>query len=126
MIRLDANYILRYLINDDQAMAEEADRTIAAQTVFMADEIIAEVIYVLDGVYQVPRNKIAALVSQLLSLETVLTSHPEILQDALGLFGESRLDFVDCLLCAHSKYDEIKTFDQKLLKCIAKKQSNTT
>ncbi len=34
---------------------------------------------------------------------------------------EKNLDFVDCLLCAYSRDDTIKTFDKRLLKCIKNK-----
>jgi predicted nucleic acid-binding protein len=39
--------------------------------------------------------------------------------EALMIFVDKNIDFVDALLCAYSKNDEVRTFDKKLLKCIA-------
>jgi len=38
--------------------------------------------------------------------------------EALNIFVEKNIDFVDALLCAYSVKDEIRIFDKKLLKCI--------
>ena len=56
MIRLDANYILRYLVNDNEKMATIAEKAILTQEVFIANEVLAEVVYVLNGVYGVVRH----------------------------------------------------------------------
>ena len=47
MIRVDANYILRYLLNDNPEMANIAEQLFLNEQVFIANEILAEVIYVL-------------------------------------------------------------------------------
>ena len=51
MVILDANVILRYLLNDNQEMAERADHLIQTEEVSVTIEVMAEVIYVLKGVY---------------------------------------------------------------------------
>ena len=55
---LDANMILRYLLNDNADMAEKAEEYINAGDVSTTIEVIAEVIYVLKGVYSLDRDKI--------------------------------------------------------------------
>lgn len=47
MVMLDANIILRYLLNDDEKMANEAELIIKDGTALVTVEIIAEVVYVL-------------------------------------------------------------------------------
>lgn len=59
MVILDANVILRYLLNDNQEMAERADHLIQTEDVSVTIEVMAEVIYVLKGVYKVDRERIA-------------------------------------------------------------------
>ena len=56
MVMLDTNMILRYLLNDNEEMASEAERVIKKEAVQVSIEIIAEVVYVLKGVYSVGRE----------------------------------------------------------------------
>ena len=55
---IDANVILRYLLNDHPAMSEVAKETIVAGAQTTA-EVLAEVVYVLKGVYHADRPAIA-------------------------------------------------------------------
>ena len=56
MVMLDANVILRYLLNDDDRMASEA--IIKNMPVQVNIEIVAEVVYVLKGVYHIDKMEI--------------------------------------------------------------------
>lgn len=118
MIRLDTNYIIRYLINDDEKMAEIAENIILNSITYISNEVLAEVIYVLSGVYSIPKKDICEMLIQLISFENIQVENKSILIDTLNFFNDKSLDFVDCLLCRYSEEDEIKTFDKKLLKCI--------
>ena len=53
MVVLDANVILRYLLNDNEAMAKEAENVIKTEVTMVPIEVIAEVVYVLKGVHSV-------------------------------------------------------------------------
>ena len=55
---LDANVILRYLLNDDDRMASEAGNIIKNMPVQVTMEIVTEVVYVLKGVYHIGRMEI--------------------------------------------------------------------
>ncbi|MDD2974217.1 MAG: PIN domain-containing protein [Aliarcobacter cryaerophilus] len=119
MIRLDTNYIIRYLINDDEKMAEIAENIILNSITYISNEVLSEVIYVLSGVYNIPKKDICDMLIQLISFENIEVENKIILIDTIKIFQDKSLDFVDCLLCRYSKEDEIKTFDKKLLKCIS-------
>ena len=123
MIRIDTNYIVRYFINDNEEMADEAERILLSKKVFIANEIIAEVIYVLDGVYNISRDKIANLLLELISFQNILVINKKVLKESLEIYKVKNLDFVDCLLCAYSKEDDILTFDKKLNNCIKDAQA---
>ncbi len=47
----DTNMILRYLLNDNPEMSQRAEEYINAGDVSVTIEVIAEVVYVLKGVY---------------------------------------------------------------------------
>ncbi len=121
MIVLDANYILRYLLDDIHEMFIEAKSIIDNENCLILNEVMAEVVYVLEGPYGIPRETIADILSEFLTLDNLIMFESKIvLIDALGIFGAGRLDFIDCYLCAlGSKEYEVKTFDKRLLKCLS-------
>jgi predicted nucleic-acid-binding protein len=118
MIRVDTNYIIRYLVNDNIEMADIAEEVLTTKSVFISNEILAEVVYVLFGVYKISRIDIANQLLELIDFVNISASNLKVIKHALNIFKEKNLDFVDCLLCAYSKEDEILTFDKKLNKCI--------
>lgn len=118
MIRIDTNYIIRYLMNDDIKMADIAEEILTTKNVFIANEILAEVVYVLFGVYKISKKDIANQLLELIKYDNIVVSNYNVINEALNIFKDKNLDFVDCILCAYAKQDEIITFDKKLNKCI--------
>lgn len=114
MEMLDTNMILRYLLNDNKKMADEAEKIIREGSVLVTIEVIAEVVYVLKGVYSIERETIKSSLLDFLS--EVQTAEPEIMKLALETYANKSLDFVDCILYAYNQVKgyEIKTFDKKL------------
>ncbi|MCD8020355.1 MAG: PIN domain-containing protein [Clostridiales bacterium] len=112
---IDANVILRYLLRDDLQMAEEAKKIID-EGAFTLPEVLAEVVYVLKGVYNVERMEIKDTLIEF--LDEVTIENRESMCEALSLYGETSLDFVDCILIARHRVlkEEITSFDQKLNK----------
>ena len=118
MIRIDTNYIINYLMNDNIKMADIAEEILTTKDVFIANEILAEVVYVLFGVYKISKKDIANQLLELIKYDNVVVSNYSVINKALNIFKNKNLDFVDCILCAYAKQDEIITFDKKLNKCI--------
>lgn len=110
---IDANVALRYLLEDNDEQAQLAAQAIASGAEITV-EVLAECVYVLSGVYGVPRSMIAESLGLL--LDDVECRRRGIAASALGLYSGSRLDFVDCLLLAENLENgrEILTFDKKL------------
>jgi predicted nucleic-acid-binding protein len=118
MTMLDANIILRYLFDDNEEMAGKAAEYIEDGNAVVSIEVIAEVIYVLKGVYSLERTDISRTITEFLKL--VGCSDMNVLSLAVQTFGIENLDFVDCVLFAYHKERnmEIATFDKKLLKLL--------
>ena len=110
---IDANVILRHLLRDVEEQAEQA-RIIIAGGAYTTTEVLAEVVYVLEKTYHVPRERIETALTAL--LHEVSTEHTEVIIKALGLFKTRRLDFVDCVLIGRACVlgDDVFTFDRKL------------
>lgn len=98
-------------------MSVEAQKTIE-EGAFTLPEVIAEVVYVLNGVYKIERDEIARTLIDFLD-ETAIENQ-EVICGALTLFSESSLDFVDCILIVRHRIlgDEVVSFDKKLNKML--------
>lgn len=118
----DANIILRYLLNDHEELSTKAEEILENNRIILLLPVACEVVFVLQKVYQVERDKIREVLQKLIEDELVFLEKPELLIKALDCYSETRLDFVDCLLWAYSKIDleKVFTFDQKLNKYIQK------
>ena len=120
MVMLDTNMILRYLLNDNQEMADKAEQYLNDGNVSVTISVIAEVVYVLKGVYSMDRDKIADTVKEF--LELVGCQEMDVLKIALDTYAEHKLDFVDCVLYGYhaAKGFDIATFDKKLSKLLVR------
>lgn len=57
---VDANVVLRYLLNDIEDQAIIATNYLEQQKVDIPTEVIAEIVYVLEKVYKINRKKISS------------------------------------------------------------------
>lgn len=118
---VDANIILRYLLQDDDKMFQESQRIIENGAEALP-EVLAEVVYVLMKVYEVGRHEISEALRTMLS--EVQVNNSAVIDKALELFGENNLDFVDCILLAYNQVENmsVQTFDKQLKKKISNVQ----
>ena len=116
----DANIILRYLLNDTEELAEKATRILENNVVFIPNEVIAEIVYVLEKVYKVKNDEISDTLKNLFLYENLKVADLDVIEEALNLYGKRKLDFVDTLLYAYHEIKgyEIYTFDKKLNKLL--------
>ena len=113
---IDANVILRYLLNDTPEMSSKAKELVSSGNVYTKPEIIAEVIYVLKGVYQIDRNNIRTFIYSM--LDDISCAEDKCVRMAIDIYSLVSLDFVDCLLIAYHKInnENVFSFDKKLNK----------
>ncbi len=116
MSMVDANIVLRYLLDDHIELSAKAAAILEQKTVTLPIEAACEVVYVLQKVYAVNREEIRQLLTGLLNEALVNMEKSEVFVKALEYYGNSTLDFVDTLLCAYHTVEqqEIFTFDNKL------------
>lgn len=113
MLLIDANVILRYLLNDNPSMSQKAKEIIHSGA-YTKPEVLAEVVYVLDGVYSATREEIKSYILAILN-DVHCEEHSSVAY-ALSVYASTRLDFVDCLLIGyhHVNGESIFSFDKKL------------
>lgn len=112
---LDANAVLRFLLQDNEEQFRHVRMVIRTETCYVTLEVLAEVCYVLEGLYQVSREDIVSNFRKLNN--DVIILNADVLLRALEIFDKTpKLDFVDCLLYGYQKEKEIEviTFDRKL------------
>ena len=118
---IDANIILRYLLNDHHEMSPKAKEILFSDSVLVLTQVVAEVVYVLDGVYKIGRPDITAALRKVSVIPTVQIECRDIVLSALDEYSKSNLDFVDELLYAHSQATgyPVQSFDKALNRKLA-------
>ena len=117
---VDANVILRFFVRDNEEQFLRAKAFIqrlelGKENVLMTEIVFAEVVWVLNKVYEVPRQEIADTFSKVIGYRGIRTMlEKEIFQESLRLYAKHSLDIQDVFLAVLSKNKgcPIITFDK--------------
>jgi predicted nucleic-acid-binding protein len=122
MVLFDTNAILRYILQDHEEMADRVEKRLTEELCHIPVEVVAEVVYVLSGVYRVERKTIARTLNDLAETDNIRMAEKNVIHHALDIFASSKLDFVDCLMVGYAKekHYTVFTFDKKLQKQLEK------
>ena len=117
---VDANIFLRYLTGDvpEQAsnarnLLERAER--GEESLVTTVLTVAEIVWVLESVYELDRSSIRAKVVAILGLPGLTVEDQKILLQAIVWYEEKNVDFADCYSAAwmeHHGLEEVYTFDR--------------
>ena len=120
LLVLDANVVLRYFLNDDKALAERSRDIVEHNHCFIFTETVAEIVYVMDGLYKIPRKEIRYGILNL--PRTISFDKPSVIATAMDAYiSKPKMDFADCILYGYAKHGyRVVTFDKKLKKKIEK------
>ena len=123
MILFDTNAILRYILQDDVSMANAVETELESNfgNCVIPVEVITEMVYVLNKVYNVDRKTIALSIEGIANIHSDLIVNCDVVCYASKIYATTNLDFVDCLLVGYAKIQNylIFTFDKDLKKKIA-------
>ncbi|PWV76489.1 putative nucleic acid-binding protein [Nocardia neocaledoniensis] len=101
-------------------MGRSATKLLAeSEDLYLPDLIVAETVYVLQSVYQVPRHEVAALTRAIIGSRNVVTDDPAVLIRAADVYEHHRLSFADAYLVALAEADSgssIASFDKGISK----------
>ncbi|MGQ0623647.1 MAG: PIN domain-containing protein [Sporichthyaceae bacterium] len=115
---LDTNVLIRHLTGDPAELAARATAYLAqAQSLILADLILAEIVYVLESFYEVERNRVAELARSIVSFPAIEVDDPELLLRTVELYERTRLDFADAYVAAcaeRSGIARVVSFDRTL------------
>jgi len=122
---IDANLVVRYLVQDHDKYARAAGRLFDAcdrvdVVIVVLPVVLAECVFVLESFYRHPRTDIASALGRLISSPGVEISEVTIHLDALNRYRGTKAHFVDCLIAATAaaKNVPVSTFDQDFRKFV--------
>ncbi len=116
---IDANAVLRYLLDDHADHSEQARQVFARLRTgelrgLMTEGVLIECVYVLLKVYSVPRAEIAETLSGLFAYRGLFADQEEVLREGLRLFSGRNVDIVDAIVhvTAQQRGWEVFSFDK--------------
>ena len=115
---IDTNVLIRHLTGDPPDLASRATAYLATdEALVLPDLILAEVVYVLESFYEVPRNRVAELARSIITFGNIQTVDVGLLLRAVEVYEVHRIDFSDAYLVALAEstgVDDIASFDRAI------------
>jgi len=115
---VDTNILVRHLTGDPPAQARRATRYLeTADELLLSDLIAAEVVYVLESYYEVPRIQVAEALRAILGYPAIRVVDTDLLRRAIEIYEVDRLDFADAYLVASAErtgVGVIASFDRSI------------
>jgi predicted nucleic-acid-binding protein len=118
---IDANVVLRYLLQDDDALFKKASTLlerikVGEEAAVIPESVLAECVYVLLKVYKIDRQIISEKLRGLFAYKGIVNPDKKDLVDSIILFGQTQLSIVDCIACSKSINNglSLSTFDDDL------------
>lgn len=121
MKALDTNVIVRFLVRDDGKQAEIVYRLFKRaestnETFFVPLLVVLETIWVLESVYEIPREEIRASLQDLLLVPVLKFEAQSALQSTLSAARKNEIDLADLLIAHSAKFSNcegVLTFDKE-------------
>lgn len=120
-IFVDTNIFLRYLTNDDVAVADKIEKVL--KKAFLGKVslvtnafVIAEVIWVLESYYGHSREGVEVMASRIINTKGLEIKDSHLLLKALDLYVFKNIDFIDAYNAVYMKEHSLKrilTLDKK-------------
>ena len=122
MIAVDTNVLVRLFVNDDAAQAAKAKALFDSHadeddSLWIADVVLAELVWALDRSYGRPRGDIVSVLRALAGNATVRLESAAAMAQATVLYERGPADFVDCLLATKAQRlgcSALRSFDRKM------------
>lgn len=117
---VDTNIFIRFLVNDDPVKADACEilfrKTIAGEELlFTSDMVIAEIVWVLESYYELTKSDVREKVEKILNTRNLTCPNKEILLNALSVYHEMNIDFIDAynaFILKKNSIDELYSYDK--------------
>ena len=124
MKALDTNVLVRFLVRDDEHQADKVygrfKKAEAEKEVFFVSPLVVlELFWVLESVYEVPRENILDAVEALMAMPILDFGIQRVVRNCIIAARDTNMDLADLLIACHamsSGCDGVITFDKKAAK----------
>ena len=115
---VDTNILVRHLTGDPPEQAERARRLLSGgDQLLLPDLVVAELVYVLESFYELPRTRVAELARAVVAFPAIEVADEPALLRALEVYEVHRLDFADAYLVAEAEIsgvNAVASFDKAI------------
>jgi len=99
---VDANIFIRYLTNDVPEKADACEELFRRaienrETLFTTDLVIAEIVWVLESFYELPKKEVQDKVEKILNTAHLICPNKELILNALTIYSEKNIDYIDAV-----------------------------
>lgn len=113
---VDTNILIRHLTGAPPDLAVLAGTFIdESDELLVPDLIVAETVHVLESVYELSRDEVAAFVRSVISYRSIRPQNPALLAKAFDFYQDHRIDFAEAYLAAAAEttgVDAVASFDR--------------
>jgi predicted nucleic acid-binding protein len=107
---VDSNILVRHLTGDPPDQARRATAFLrSGQELVLVDLVVAEVVYVLESVYEVERERVAEFVRAVLGFPAIRVAGEALLLRTLELYEQHRIHFSESYLAACAELSGVGT-----------------
>ncbi len=97
---VDTNIFIRYLTNDIPEKADRCEEIFRKavnreENLYTTDMVIAEIVWVLESYYELPKREIQEKVGKILNTPNLIGPNRDLILTALTLYTEINIDFID-------------------------------
>jgi predicted nucleic-acid-binding protein len=117
---LDTNIFIRFLTDDVPEKADACEEIFKKavekkEPLFTTDLVIAEIVWVLESFYELPKNEVQDKVEKILNTPNLICPHKDLILSALVLYGEKNIDYIDAynaLILKDNGIEELYSYDK--------------
>jgi len=117
MRAVDTNLLVRLIVRDDARQVAAAESFVSSGA-WVSHLVLAETVWVLDAVHELPPDRIAIAIEMLLTHETLTLQDADVVENALHHYrNRPALGFSDCLILEVARkagHLPLVTFDRQL------------
>ena len=97
---IDTNIFIRFLTNDIPQKADACEKIFKKavakkETLFTTDLVIAEIVWVLESIYELQKEEVQDKVEKILNTPNLICPHRNLILSALTLYSEKNIDYID-------------------------------
>ena len=117
---LDTTIFIRFLTDDVPEKVDACEEIFKKavekqETLFTTDLVIAEIVWVLESFYELPKNEIQDKVEKILNTPNLICPHKDLILSALILYSEKNIDYIDAynaLILKENGIEELYSYDK--------------